>query len=1228
MKHFVKHVKTILLAAMVAIAGNAAAAEPVELFSFHTNIYAEQGISNLFSILISTDKDMLLYVDCGAGADVYELEALTDTLIYCSVNEQGNVVVSGESAEDAAAINYLNAEGCYIESIDLTRLTNLDVLNLSHNVMKDIDLSHNDSLRAIYISDNTFTKETPLVIGNKPELVILEMQIVDWLDPDFDLTKYPNLGSFDAYHCPTLTKIDPTNCPNLLQLTLEMTNVSTVDVSKNPNLLILNISETAVKEIDLTHNTKLEQLYAEHVSGTYNVGVKLDKLDVTSCPAIGRLVCNGNNLTELDLSNAHDLVHLSCKRNRLTSLDLTNKEWLREVQIDYNCFDFATLPMNPGTWENYTYEQRPLHTERSYKEGTVLDFSNRVLRQGTTTDMALYTFDVTTPNEWVKMDTSYYSYANGVVTLKKAYTDSLFIVFANSLFLEYNLQTEPFMVKTESEYGKPTNMFSFMPAVDNPRYKIGIEGATPETPKTFYIDYYDANYQTKRDTLTTTGATLADATWQQNQSNAYNTITVFVPENTIITALALDSLGLYDLSIDRLIALRELSLENNQLYNIDLTRNRFLRTLNLSRNNLRGTFSLAGINDLFAKNVLRDINLSHNEITELTLNPLLSIRHLDVSHNAIEALDLADADSLHTADLSYNQLQSLRLTYCGVLSTLDVSHNRMNEIQLPSENNIRDLAINDNCFTMASLPLRGNISEERFIYAPQQDIVIATKGPCADLTAQDVTIDGQKTVFRWIKKDGTALVEGTDYTITNGYTRFVNTDADSVYCAISHAAYPAFAGDNVLKTTKMLVAGMPTNQIASFVTANDNDTVSLSFAANADATALYIDWEGNDNVQQYVLGTSYRLFSAVTHKDVTVRVYTYEPNEAITVFSMTGATLKSFDGSKLNDAICIRTDNAGLSSITLPTNKETLSEVGLSGNAFTSIDFLAAYPNITSLSVSENQLTSLDLSILPKLQVVGASNNAITTTKFNNPALWYLDLTGNRIAEIDFTGAANIEQMSLSHNLLKTIDVEPLSRLKALLIDANCFTFQTLPLPKSQYILYNYYNQAPLDVQVTRDSIVDLSSQASVGGYETTYTWYLGVPVWNSDMGMFEGEELYEDIEYTVDNGVTTFLKSFEGVMCLLTNPTFPNLYLYTDLLDVTGTTAIGYVTADGISVSVRGRDIVLTADAACPVALYTVGGLCITTTTTNAGETVLTAPAAGAYIVRAGAQACKVVVP
>lgn len=1228
MKHMLfKYLKTVMLAAVLSIASSAAA-EPVELFSFHTNIYEERGVSNQFTILVSTVKPMVLFVDCGNGPDFYDLETIGDTLIYCSVTEAGNVVVSGESAADAANIDYLNADGCYIDKIDITRLTELDVLQLNHNQLKDIDLSQNTKLRALYLSDNTFTKETPLVIGEKPNLIILEMQIVDWLDPDFDLTRYPMMASFDAYHCPTLTKIDPSNCKYLLQLTLEMTNVSTLDVSKNDSLRILNISETAIQEIDLTHNKKLQQLYAEHVSGTYNVGTHLNSIDVTHCPELFRFVCNGNNLTELDLSNNPYLEHLSCQRNRLTSLDLSGKEWLRQVKIDYNCFDFATLPADPGTWQDYSYQQRPMPTERSYKEGDVLDFSSRVLRDGTRTDMALYTFDVTTPDTWVRLDTTYYSYADGKVTLKKAHTDGLFVLFKNSQFMAYDLQTEPFMVKTESDYGKPTSMFTFMSGEANPRYRIGIEGATPENPKTFYIEYPDTNHELVREELTTTGSTLADATWQQTNTDAYTTLTVLVPENSIITAVGMDSLGLYSLSLDKLIALRELSLASNNLSGIDLSRNRMLQSLNLSNNAIRGAFSLAGVNDLFEKNVLGNINLSHNGITELTLNPLLSIRHLDVSYNDLAALNLADADLIYTVDVSHNRLQSLRVTYCSRLSRLDASYNNLSEIQLPSENNIEDLAISHNLFTFANLPARGNLTEEHFRYAPQQDIVIATKGPCADLSAQNISIDGAKTVFRWIKEDGSELTEGTDYTLTDGYTRFINTEAGKVYCAISHAAYPAFAGEDILKTTPMEVAGMPTNEIASFVTANDAEQVSLSLAAAQDGTALYIDWEGNDNVTQYVLGTQYRLFTATTHKDKTVRVYTYEPTEAITVFSIAGAALKSFDGSKLNDAVNISVRDAGLTGITLPTGKETLRELSLEGNAFTSIDFISPYSDLYTLAVTNNNLTSLDLSTLPGLGVVAASYNEINTVTFDNPNLWMLDLAANNIRSIDLAKAANLEQLGLAHNLLSTIDVSVLPRLKALLLNNNYFNFQTLPLPQKQYILYNYYNQAPIDVQVSHDSIVDLSSQAHVGDSVTTYTWYLGVPEWNADMGMFEGEELYEDIEYTIENGVTTFLKSFEGIMCLMTNPAFPSLYLYTDLLTVTASTGIGNVAADGVSFCVRGRDIVLTADAACPVALYTVGGLCITTTTTHAGETVLTAPAAGAYIVRAGAQACKVVVP
>ncbi len=1224
MKHLFK---TILFAVAVLVASSVSAAET--LFSFHTNIYNEAGAANQFSMKIGVTAPMVLYVDCGSGPDVYELDVIGDTLIYCSVTDAGNVVVSSESAADAANIDNLNLVGSYIETIDLTRLVNLDVLDMSHNLLQSLDLSKNTKLRALYLTDNTFTQATPLVIGEKPELVILEMQVVDWLDPNFDMTKYPKLMSFDAYHCPTLTKIDPTNCPMLLQLTLEMTNVSSLDVSKNDSLIILNISETAITELDVTHNTRLQQLYVEHVSGTFNTNTKLNKLDITNCPDIYHLIANGNNFTELDVTNNPLLIHLALRDNYLTSIDLSKQYQLSELNLDYNCFDFATLPMNPGTWATYTYPQRALPTERSYKEGTVLDFSSRVLRNGTTTDMALYSFDATTPNEWVKLDKSYYSYEDGKVTLLKAHTDSMLIVFANTAFLDYNLETEHFKVKTASEYGQPTTMLQFMPSVDNARYKVGIEGATPETPKTFYMEYYD-NVQQKTIQVeqTTTGATLADATWQVANLAAYTNITISVPENAIITALGMDSLGLYSLNVERLMALRELSLAGNDLSNIDLSRNRYLRSLDLSHNDIYGHFSLAGVNSLFEKNVLADVNLSHNEITEVTMSPLLALRHLDLSYNQIVELDVADVDSAYTIDVSHNQLTTLDVTYGGRLQTLDASHNRLSEIILPTNNNLTELAINDNLFTFANLPSRGHLDEAHFHYAPQADIVIAQRGPCADLSSQDVTIDGAKTLFRWLKADGTALVEGTDYTISNGLTRFINTAVGNVYCAMSHAAYPDFADANVLKTTKIQVAGMPTNEIASFVTANDGDSVSLSLAAGAEGTALYIDWEGNGNVVQYVLGTQYRLFDAVTHKDATVRVYTYEPTEAITVFSMEGATLKAFDGSKLNDAINISVRNAGLSTITLPTNKNTLSELSLEGNAFTSIDFVASYPNLYILSVTNNRLTALDLSSFAYLELVSAAQNGITTVKFNNPMLWFVDLSTNAIESIDFTGAANISQLSLSHNLLKSIDVSGLRSLIALQISNNYFDFQTLPLPKSQYVIYNYYNQAQLDVQVTNDSIVDLSRQAQVGDSQSTYTWYLGVPAWNADMMAWEGEELYQDIEYTLENGVTSFLRSFEDVMCMITNPVFPNLYLYTGLLDVKATTGLEDIMPDGLSLTVRNRDIVLTTNDTYSVALYTISGMQVTATTTNSGETVLKAPIGGAYLVRVGEHTYKVMVP
>ena len=189
--------------------------------------------------------------------------------------------------------------------------------------------------------------------------------------------------------------------------------------------------------------------------------------------------------------------------------------------------------------------------------------------------------------------------------------------------------------------------------------------------------------------------------------------------------------------------------------------------------------------------------------------------------------------------------------------------------------------------------------------------------------------------------------------------------------------------------------------------------------------------------------------------------------------------------------------------------------------------------------------------------MVGAASNSIASVKLKNPNLWYLDLSGNELTaiQVDTTTVPNLQQLGLNNNQLHTLDVATLEELRALAIVGNRFDFSTLPPVLPQYMVYNYSGQAMLEVELQDEKIIDLSTQAMVGDSATVFTWYLGEPVYNYETFEWEGEVLIPGKEYTLENGVTTFLKSFDDVICLLTNPAFPNVYLYTNYFEVHNST-------------------------------------------------------------------------
>ncbi len=1237
----------LFVLAMIAGFAAAKAEEPLPLITFHTTIYETYGAENDFSLLIGGSADGVgnyIDVDCGFGTSEYELESAnsstdesgeetqTGTYIACRVSEEGVVKIY---CDDPSWIDWINFSGCYIDQIDLGQLTNLTYLNLCHNELKSLDLTDYPTIQALYLTDNAFS-ESPLVIGAKQNLSILEINSVGNLSSDFTLTDYPSLYSFDAWGAQGLTTIDASNCPNLVKLSIDGTDVSSMDISQCPNLSILNVSDTRLTSLDLSNSPNLVQLYCTHES-YINSNYKISSLDLSNCPNLYYLFCTGNDLTELDLSNNPALGSITARKNLLTSIDVSDKPNLFCLNISDNYFDFVTLPEPDDNWTEYGYAQRDIVCDKSYPVGAVLDYSSKLNRQHTTTEGFMYGVNEESPLEPYVISDDCYSYVDGVVTIKslpKSTTgvvpDSVYVQFTNSLFTEAALKTQVFKVKSADEYGKPNLAFSMTSAAYSGlpvKFNVGIFGASATEPKTFYVDFGDG-------TMTECTATSSDDTFTNVDgiSTGSGQIKVYVAEGDDVSALAIDDLTLYSIDLSNLRSMHTLSLVNTELYSLNLDWNRSLVNLTLYGNHLP-TFSLASDdNQAYAKNALINVDLTNNEISTFTWNENFTVENLNLSHNNISSLSLSKNTKIQSIDISFNDFEYFNAADCSALTSLNVAHNQLSEISLPTESVLTELILNDNLFTLASLPKETeDFVGGHYVYAPQTDYSLPKKGPGANLSSQALD---NTTNYVWKTTAGTALTEGVDYTMTTdsegniGRFSFINTSVGNIYCEMTNEEFPQFTGDNIYKTTPIEAAEMPTNVIATFVTANDGEDVNLTLTSLTPNNSVFVDWTGENDLTQYELATSYRNFTATTKANATVKVYSYDNPSGISVFSLRGATLKSMDASAMTQLICFNVTNGGLEEITYP-ESPNLGELILQGNKLTDFDF-TKFPSVYYLNLADNGLTEIEVPANTNLQQLFLSSNELTDVTINqNTKLWSLYLDNNQLTDIDLSGVPNLSQTTLANNLLTNIDLSGVPNLRVLSLVGNRFTFATLPVPGVDYDgnVFYYGNQENLDVTV-ENGVVDLSDQAFVDGTATIYTWIIGEPDYDEDDNLvnevLDGESA--DPEYTNEDGVITFLYSQQQIVCLMTNDIFENLTLQTNPISVTGFSGVDNVNVDSNAyIKVIDNAINIFAAEGQEYFVYDIAGRTVANGTTNRDVTVVRNLTPATYIVTLPSQVAKV---
>ncbi len=1001
-------------------------------------------------------------------------------------------------------------------------------------------------LQSVEVRANPFGKKPFLLGPDKPDLAIIDISVIDHLDPSFNPSDYPSLLSLEAVSCYDLETCDVSKCPGLLRLSIDSTNVSEIDLSNNRNLLILNLTGTKVTEVDLSPCPYLTEFYASH-AGSINGEYRLKSIDTSKNPELQRLFVSYNFLNSLDVSQNPKLTDISAAYNNLTTLDIDNCEALINLDLNKNIMSFATLPLPRFNFHSYYYEQRSIDMNRSYKVGTELDFSSKVLREGGETVMGMFreSFDADGSRVVVEIDADHYSYKDGKVTLLKETTDSVYLAFHNSLFPEADMKTLKFIVKTAADFGKDNKVLNFRvnAAVSQFDMSVGMAGASEDNPKSFSVDFGDG-LPVEFKTYTSTIPAAPNVSGAVKRSG---NIVVYVPEGEDLTAVSLAGVKLGSVNLENAPELQYVDVSGCNLSNLSVKNNKYLTSLNADNNRLTALDLSCDSYDRYKVRV-RNVSAANNLIAEFTLpDEPRSLRTLDLSNNVLAEILLYNTDNLTDVNLSGNEIEIIDLSHCLNLTTLDISDNQMEEIAIPEYAVIENLNIAGNKFTIPNLPRPDAFTS--LVYAPQQEWGVPKIGPTANLNAQWLDVDGSTTEYKWyMAESGEAVPEGK-ITGSNGRFRFIDGNLGLVYCEFTHPLYPDFSGDKIYRSTEIQTAPIPENEVFSLTTLADG-IGQITMASLEPNTLLYIDWTGTgDDLQEYILQPTYTVFEMRVYANANAKAYSYNETAGLKVLSIAAGPLEAIDVSGLSSLISFASVGSQLTldKMKLPQSSD-LYEMRIEGSQIDDID-LTVYPKLVYLALNHNKIKSFDASKYPNLTNLYLRYNELEEIILDNPLIWELGVDYNKLSEIDLSKLPKISQLWLSNNKFTEINFDNLPDLKLIDISANKFLFSTLPLMPTTALSYGYSNQAPVEIHPDNGE-VDLSSQYMIHGTPTEYKWYIGTPYFDEEGNLY-GEELVADEEYSLNEGVSSFNSSFRNVMCVMTNSVFPGLYLYTTFIDV-----------------------------------------------------------------------------
>jgi len=175
--------------------------------------------------------------------------------------------------------------------------------------------------------------------GRITKLLLMDRISPTWLLTLSDLAGLKDLRFAMFEYAGDCIKLKNLSTLEELHLGVYLDLLPKVHLSRLPNLKTIFLEDIRpLKELEFTDVPKLTTLICRHTGG-------ITKLDLSTCPLLTYLSCEGNEITHLDLSKVPRLERLICGGNKLTHLNLAETPILKSLDCRRNQLDVLDVTM-------------------------------------------------------------------------------------------------------------------------------------------------------------------------------------------------------------------------------------------------------------------------------------------------------------------------------------------------------------------------------------------------------------------------------------------------------------------------------------------------------------------------------------------------------------------------------------------------------------------------------------------------------------------------------------------------------------------------------------------------------------------------------------------------------------------------------------------------------------------------------------------------------------------